>query len=379
MLIEAAAVLGLKIKVFLDSKDCPATHCAIPSSFEYEKVVGTYTLESLRGFLSSCETVIFESEFIDTNLLQKAADGLSISFLPALPVMARFQDKLEQKKICKDYDLPTAKWIEVDSNAVESSLQAIITQFNGKAVFKWSRLGYDGKGNFFLKDITLQRVDLLSFIEKGIKGGAVIYAEEVVPYVRELAIVCCRAVSGEMIEYPVVISEQQNGICLNVKGPANSFGVSDKITNSLKSIAHTIGEKGSIVGTYAVEAFEVANGVLVNEIAPRVHNTGHYSQDGCKTSQFENHMRAISGMPLSLPDSAPFIGMRNILGPSSITRDSVVPPSGDAECFVHWYHKQGTRAGRKLGHINFSATTSEKLSQLIESALTIEKNWIESL
>ncbi len=379
MLVEASEKLGITVAVYSDSKECPAYYANVKQEFKPTIIVGGVDRASYRSFLSQCSTVIFESEFIDTKELEAAAESLQVTFLPPLSVMARFQDKLEQKNICKEYNLPTAPWIVVDKDNIESSIEKICNEFSGRAVFKWSRLGYDGKGNFFLKDISLQKTDLLSFITSGMKAGGQIYAEKLVPFTRELAIVCSRSIDGSIVDYPVIWSEQENGICLNVRGPATAFGVSNDVVESLKNIGKTIGEKGAIVGTYAVEAFEVNDTVMINEIAPRVHNTGHYTQKGCKVSQFENHMRAVSDDSLEEPQPAHYFGMRNILGPSSISKDDVEPPQNGQELYLHWYHKKGTRPGRKLGHINIVASSKEQLEERFTKALQLEKKWTESL
>jgi 5-(carboxyamino)imidazole ribonucleotide synthase len=380
MLVEASEKLGISVAVYTEQADCPAAHAAVLNPAAAASIiVGTSDRAHYRAFIEQCTTIIFESEFIDAALLADAAQGCNVTFLPDLSVMARFQDKLEQKKICAAYGLPTAPWIEVDSNAIDRSIDAIVTQFAGTAVFKWSRLGYDGKGNFFLKDLSSQRSDLVTFIEAGIRAGGIVYAEQVIPFVRELAVVCTRGQDGTSITYPVVCSEQQHGICLNVRGPATQFGASQDAVEQLELIAQTIGEKGGIVGTYAVEAFDIGSGVLVNEIAPRVHNTGHYSQDGCAVSQFENHMRAVLGLELQAPNAAPFVGMRNILGPSGINKAAVLPPKAAPGLHLHWYHKQGTRQGRKIGHINFYASTNADFEALCSLAVEVEQTWVQSL
>jgi phosphoribosylaminoimidazole carboxylase PurK protein len=380
MLVEASEKLGIAVAVYTEQADCPAAHAAVFNPAAAASiVVGSPDRARYRAFIEQCTTVIFESEFIDAALLAEAAQGCNVNFLPDLSVMARFQDKLQQKQICAAYGLPTAPWIEVDSNAIDQSIDTIVTTFGGTAVFKWSRLGYDGKGNFFLKDLIAQRRELVTFIEAGIRAGGIVYAEQVIPFVRELAVVCTRGQDGTTITYPVVCSEQQQGICLNVRGPATAFGASADAVQQLEQIAQTIGEKGGIVGTYAVEAFDTGTTVLVNEIAPRVHNTGHYSQDGCAVSQFENHMRAVSGMELQAPKAAPFIGMRNILGPAGINKAAVNPPTGAPGLYLHWYHKQGTRQGRKIGHINFYASTKADFEALCSLAIEVEQTWVQSL
>ena len=253
---------------------------------------------------------------------------------------------------------------------------------------KWSRFGYDGKGNFFLTDIPAQKIAALEFISAGISRGGAVYAEQMIPFDQEIAIVASRSADGSFYSYPVVVSQQSSGICLTVKGPAEKFGINALAVKKLEQVAAIIGSKGDIIGVFAVEAFLMGDQILVNEIAPRVHNTGHYSQDACLVSQFEAHLRSTLGSgsagidksPLSENKIAEYFGMRNILGAKSVNRKDAVPlPNISEPLKLHWYQKVGSKPGRKLGHINFTATTSTDLETLFLQAVNEEKSWADSL
>lgn len=372
MLCQSSIQLGIPTNVYCESIDSPASK--VCSSI----TIGDFSETSLREFFSKIDIALFESEFVDIPTIRLASKNLPIKFISNLDVMQKLQDKLEQKILCKKFNLPTAKWIEIDPLDIENSVQNVLKEFGASAVFKWSRMGYDGKGNFFLKDINSQKQLLIDFIENGVQKGATIYAEEAIAFERELAIVATQSINKEYVSYPVVVSEQTEGVCLNVFGAAEYFGVSPAVITEVENIARTIAEKSDIHGTFAVELFQTSTGVFVNEIAPRVHNTGHYSQDAGIISQFENHIRAALEYPLGYTKPSVLFGMRNILGPKNISLDEVAPPVPNSNNHsLHWYGKNGTRPGRKLGHINFQVNSkdSNDLLDELKSAIQTEELW----
>jgi len=184
-----------------------------------------------------------------------------------------------------------------------------------------------------------------------------------------------------------VISEQKNGICKEVMGPAIHLGVSPDLQERAREAVRKIAKDVGLVGSFGIEFFESRSGkLLVNEIAPRVHNTGHYTQNAYPVSQFENHWRALLGLPLfdplAQPDaSAPFFAMLNLLGPQGVSRDSAASPLpiAGAHSQLHWYGKKEIRPGRKLGHLNGTADTAESLSALLKELRDCESAWIEKL
>lgn len=373
MLAEAASMMGIEVSIFTEDKEAPAARAT------RRLFIGNLYSDALRSFLQDSDLVLFESEFIDVPLIRKAAQGLSVHFFPELSVMEVFQDKLSQKRFCHEQGLPISNFEVLDDEDPWKWISKTFEHFQGKLVLKWSRLGYDGKGNFFIKGSLPKQDEVLTFIKKGIDNGGLIYAEQLIEFNHEIAIVSCRNAQGKTHHYPVVFSEQMSGICLNVKGPAQSLGLPEEICNKVTEISETIGNKGNIVGTYAVELFQKGGEIFVNEIAPRVHNTGHYTQDASLTSQFENHIRAALGWELGTTDCWPYFSMRNLLGPSGVSMTYAEPPVPSETSVLHWYGKKEIRPGRKVGHINTVAHTEAVLSARILDMLQDEEVWVSRL
>ena len=170
-----------------------------------------------------------------------------------------------------------------------------------------------------MKDLATQLPQIMEFCGHAIDRGLSLFAESLVPFKQELAIIGCRSITGEFMSYPLVLSEQRNGICWDVTGPATALGVDPSLAAQAAVFARAVAEAAQIVGCFALEFFETADGKLwVNEMAPRVHNSGHYTQDACATSQFENHWRAVLGLPLGAADARPAFVMGNLLGPEGL-------------------------------------------------------------
>jgi 5-(carboxyamino)imidazole ribonucleotide synthase len=227
----------------------------------------------------------------------------------------------------------------------------------------------------------------IPFVESAWSRGIPVYAEGKVDFIRELAIIGCVSMSGDSITYPLVISEQENGICKEVVGPAIHLGVAPHFQDQAREAARKIAQDVGLVGSFGIEFFESRSGeLLVNEIAPRVHNTGHYSQNAYPVSQFENHWRALLGLPLFDPlenpaVSAPYFAMLNLLGPQGVSRQasqSPLPIAGP-HSQLHWYGKKDIRPGRKLGHFNGTADSPDALSSLLSELRDRESAWIEKL
>lgn len=385
MLAVKAMDLGYGVKVLAQSEHEPALQVGA------EGVIAPKpTLEKLREFLSQCEVVIFENEFVDTDLLERAAQGLPVRFQPGLPVLAFLQDKLLQKKLCRSLGLGTAPFLDVvlmlgnatDLKTVEWWLKELMDRFPKGAVLKWARGGYDGKGVLVvhgLADLDKVVVFLRAAQEKGYR----VFAEAKVDFIAELAVVGVRGGNGEWISYPLVLTEQTKGTCLWVKGPATAWGIAAEIQDRAQAWARTLAEASGAVGALAVEFFLTAEGDLyVNEIAPRVHNSGHYTQDAAQTSQFENHCRAALGLPLGPVECASYFGMLNLLGPEGLSTLKDLDPRAaglwdrrSPEVHLHWYGKKGSSPRRKLGHVNFWSGTKEGWMELKERVWTQAENW----
>ncbi len=380
MLVESAARLGLPTRVLAGSPDDPAALVS-PSA-----VLGTLSDPvAVRRFLLSVDVVTFENEFVDTKLLAGVAaevretNGHVVRFAPGLAAIETMQDKLRQKKLLEDLGIPTAPYLafEGDRKGLPDWVSRANAEFDGHAVFKWARLGYDGKGTLIGPK---PEKEILAFCEAALAKGVPVYAEKRIDFSRELAIVSCRS-RAESKPYPLVVSEQRSGICRNVYGPATAFGVAPELEKRAQEHAARIADRLELVGVHAIEFFlagEKGAGekLWVNELAPRVHNSGHYSQDACACSQFENHMRAVAGAALGEVAPAPRFAMRNLIAPGDDPKWAS-PPVARAAGRLHWYGKTQARAGRKMGHLNFRAEDPAGFSRMISELDRIEREWEE--
>lgn len=376
MLAEGVSRLGLTPVVFTAAADDPAAQVAP------QTVTGSMMDEAaLASFFRSVGTVIFENEFVDVPLLARAAEGSGVRFVPGLSTIARLQDKLEQKHILAAAGVPHPETIEPSP---EENHQAFVARVLGRwpagAVLKWSRLGYDGHGVFFLSSDSRQDA-VEDFIQRGEAAGGVVYAEERIDFTRELAMIATASHDQHhLVTYPLVISRQERGICRLVTGPATLLGVPAELERAAADACARVADAAKVVGTFAIEFFETRDGrLLVNEIAPRVHNTGHYTLDAAATSQFENHVRAAIDVPLGEPRCAAAFGMLNLLGPDGVSAAAaeVDLPEPSPGTHLHWYGKQQLRARRKLAHLNCNATSARELADLVTEMQNVEARWIE--
>lgn len=377
MLASAAVRLGLRPVVFSDSALSPAA-----SVFAGSIIGSMHDAQALNNFISKVDVVIFENEFVDCDVLKEAASSFDVKFFPGLQAIQLVQDKLQQKELLQKLDIRTSDFLALNlENAINEELQRVVDEF-GPCVLKWSKLGYDGKGVFFLEDSIDGLSRAKSFCKKAIALGSEVYAERFVAFARELAVIGVFSTTGELRFYPVVVSEQENGICSRVFGPARSFGLSEPNEKRVQEYVRRIAKSLNLVGAFGVEFFETSDGnILVNEIAPRVHNSGHYTQDACRIDQFENHIRAVLGYPLGCTDAARPFAMMNILGPDhgegQLTSNLIPIPS--ASVHLHWYGKAAITPRRKLGHLNANFERADELQTTLAQLERVRENWVQSL
>ena len=328
MLALSAHPLGLNVAVLATGPDEPAAQVAGRAE------IGALTdRAALSRFLAPLNYVTFESEFIDTALLESVLPS-KVQAFPALSVLETIQDRLTQKQLLDRFKIPTSPWMEVSTQA---DLQNAFARFQEGFVLKQRRFGYDGYGTFVMRAKEDAPADILSKSRHGF------IAEAFVPFKRELAVTFVRSTRREFLTLPMVESVQRDSRCFSVQGPVRHGKL-----NALKIAFKKLMSKLNYHGLLAVELFETPKGLLVNELAPRVHNSAHYSQDGLATSQFEYHMRAGLGLPLPKVElTKPGFAMVNLLG-----EGGTVKLSYSAAGHLHWYGKSENRPGRKLGHIN---------------------------
>lgn len=344
MTIGAAIDLGLDIAIFEREADSPAGRLTA------HEVVGPWEAPELRArFAALCDVITLESEFVDPALLADFA-ALGVPVRPGAATLDAVGDKLRQKEVfarAGDIPLPAFRAVETPDDVALAA-----AAWGWPIVLKARRLSYDGYGNAMVRG---PGEVAAAWARLGAPQRA-LYAEAWVPFRRELAVMVARTVSGAVAVYPVVETVQaaEAQICRVVRAPA---GVTPAAAARAAVIARRAVEAVRASGVVGVELFELADGaLLLNEIAPRPHNSGHYTIEGCATSQFANHLRAILDLPLGATDLvAPAAVMVNVLGERDAPVDAV--PRGLPEALavpgahIHLYGKRRSRPGRKLGHV----------------------------
>jgi 5-(carboxyamino)imidazole ribonucleotide synthase len=337
MMQQAAIALGVPLRLLAESPNASAAQVIA------DVEVGDYRdLHTLAAWAKCCDVVTFDHEHVPTRHLESLiADGVACR--PGPDALVHAQDKVVMRDRLSALGVPCPQYRVV---ADAAGLDAFASSVGGyPVVAKAPRGGYDGRGVWMVDDrAAAGRV----FDEIG--GGAVL-AEQRVEFARELAALVVRSPSGQVAAYPIVESVQRDGICAEVVAPAP--GLDDAAALQAQQVAMTIAADLDVVGVLAVELFETSDGVLVNELAMRPHNTGHWTIDGAVTSQFENHLRAVLDLPLGDPIArAPWTVMVNILGGSAPTLHDGYPHvlARDPAVRVHLYGKE-VRPGRKVGHV----------------------------
>jgi 5-(carboxyamino)imidazole ribonucleotide synthase len=339
MMAEPANALGLPLRLLAEADGVSAAQ-VIP-----DQLVGDYRdLDTLRKVTDGCAVVTFDHEHVPTEHLHAlAADGIAVR--PGPEALVHAQDKGVMRERLAELDVPCPR------NALVATI-ADVEAFGFPCVLKTTRGGYDGKGVWFVRSAD----DCAEAFEVAGSSGVRLLAEELVDFRRELSALVARSPSGQAAAYPVVASTQIDGICREVVAPAPEL--SPELAGQAQEIALRIAGALDVTGILAVELFETTDGrILVNELAMRPHNTGHWTQDGAVTSQFENHLRAVMDLPLGSPaPRARWTVMVNILGGDnpSVGRLYDGYPHAlarDPHLRVHLYGKE-LRPGRKVGHVN---------------------------
>ncbi len=370
MTAEAARPLGLDIFVLEREAGSPAAQI-VGSERE---IVGDWRDASARAALASqVELITLENEFVDAAALQWLVERGTLVY-PGPDCLSVIQDKLRQKAALARAGLPVPQFLAVGSP--RAALEAG-DRLGWPFVLKARHLGYDGHGN-----ATVASPAEIAAAIAQLAGGAAplneaapldLYAEEYVPFRGELAIMVARRRSGAVATYPVVETVQRDHICHEVVAPARLPGA---VARQAEAIAVAAVDAVAAVGVVGVELFWLADDrILVNELAPRPHNSGHYTIEACHTSQFANHLRAVLDWPLGATDLvAPAAAMVNLLG----TRGGPAKPDGlagakaVAQAYVHLYGKREVRPGRKMGHVTaLGATPEDALARAREAARRI--------
>jgi 5-(carboxyamino)imidazole ribonucleotide synthase len=347
---QAAIALGLSVRVLADSADDSAAQVS------GAVMVGDYrALDDLVAFAEACDVVTFDHEHVPSDLL-RALVARGVAVRPGPHALVYTQDKQLMRERLETLGVPVPAWTPV---ATAEDLIAFGDARGWPVVAKARSGGYDGRGVWMLADARAAR----ALVEA---ADVTLYAEERVAIVRELSAVLARRPSGELFAWPVVETVQDNGICVEVIAPAPALP-SAREAEAL-ALATRIAEALDVVGVLAVELFETAGGLVVNELAMRPHNSGHWSIDGAVTSQFEQHARAVLDLPLGDASAvAPYTVMVNLLGADAVKgtpAERLAAALADPRARVHLYGK-GERPGRKLGHVT---VTGDELSETRDRA-----------
>jgi 5-(carboxyamino)imidazole ribonucleotide synthase len=339
MLAMAAARLNFRTIILEPQEDCPAAQVA------NEQITAPYDdPAALAELAARCDVVTYEFE----NVPVSAAEALqrSVPVHPPAKALEVAQDRLAEKRFLNGCGIETARFHAVDSQA---DLEAALADFGGKGVLKTRRLGYDGKGQRVFRSPEDDPAGAFEAL-----GSVPLILESFVPFDREISIIAARSGQGTVSCYDPAENVHRNGILHSSTLPA-------RISGETASVARESAEKLlaalDYVGVIGMEFFVLADGTLIaNEIAPRVHNSGHWTEAACIVSQFEQHIRAVAGLPLGNPRRHSDCVMTNLIG------DDILDLPGwlkKKDVFVHLYGKTESRPGRKMGHVTELKTSSQ--------------------
>jgi 5-(carboxyamino)imidazole ribonucleotide synthase len=357
MFAIAARELGYRIQIYSPDNDTPAGHIA-----DREWTARYDDLDQVREFARGVDVVTFEFENVLS--ITTEAVGEIVPVRPAGHVLHITQQRLREKTFLSENGFPVTPFRRV-TTLVE--LQSAARELGLPAVLKTASFGYDGKGQQKL------RVDSdLAAAFAGLQGTEGIY-EAFVNFEKEISVVAARTTSGEFKAFPVFENAHANHILDVTFAPA---AISEKLTREAEELARGILEKLDVVGLLTVEMFVTSDGrLLVNELAPRTHNSGHLTIDACVTSQFEQQVRAVCGLPLGATDLQRPAAMANLLGDLWQNGEPNWPAAlEDPLVKLHLYGKAGARVGRKMGHLTATgATTAEALTRVTQARVRLSR------
>ncbi|SDC44539.1 MULTISPECIES: 5-(carboxyamino)imidazole ribonucleotide synthase [unclassified Candidatus Frackibacter] len=362
MMILEAKKMDFEV-VILD----PTVHCPADSITDEHIVAEFDDRDAIRELAEKSDVVTYEFEHIRVDILKELeTEGYSI--YPTPKSLEIIQNKYNQKQLLKAEGIPVPDFIRVST--IEDIKEAA-AKFNYPIMLKSCTGGYDGKGNALIKD-----EDQIGESYQALGAGDnLLMVEEFVPFTKEISVLACRSTEGEIITYPIGENNHEESILIETKVPAD-------ISTTIKDKALELGQKVmnvfAGVGIFCIEMFVTKDGkVLINEIAPRPHNSGHYSIEGCVTSQFENHIRAIAELPLGSADLVNPAVMRNILGQEENKGEACVVGTKEVLQFpnlkLHVYGKKVSKPGRKMGHLTVTADTVEEATQMALEASSLVK------
>lgn len=356
MLGFEAYKMGLNIAV-IDTK--PNTPAGDMTKLDF--VNGWNNKNDLAKFIEISDVVTLENEFIDPDILDIVEKDRTL--YPSAFTMRKVQDKYTQKQTFEKSGIPLPKYDKIDSI---DDLKIFGNKYGYPFLLKARKYGYDGYGNATVHN---EEEAIKSWNKFNEKEKRPLLAEEFIDFKMELAVMVAHNLQGEWAVYPTVQTVQKNHICHTVSAPAN---INENLRKKAQSIAVECVKSIDGIGVFGIEFFLTQdNEILVNEIAPRPHNTGHYTIEACYTSQFENAIRAVLGLPLGSPDMIkPEAAMVNLLGERTgfgIPED-ITEMMKNKNSSLHLYNKKDSRIGRKMGHITALGNTNQEAMTRAKSA-----------
>jgi 5-(carboxyamino)imidazole ribonucleotide synthase len=329
MLSLAAARLGLKTHIYSDRKDDPAFDVS------FAHTTASYTdRAALARFATSCDVATFEFENVPADTAAFVAERVPLA--PGVRALALMQDRLDEKTFVADLHLGTPAFAEVSSREMAGTA---FERIGTPAVLKTRRFGYDGKGQAKVTSAA-EAVDAFERFH-----GAPAILEAFVDFAFEASVIAARGRDGDFVAYDPPWNVHENHVLRRSTVPSH---LGPEQIAAARAIAHKIADALDYVGVFAVELFVARDGgLMVNEIAPRVHNSGHWTMDACLVSQFEQHVRAVAGWPLGSPERHADAVMENILGEEAADWHKLSESCGA----LHLYGKRERKPGRKMGHI----------------------------
>jgi 5-(carboxyamino)imidazole ribonucleotide synthase len=355
MLALAGYPLGLHFRFLDPSPEAPVGRIATRITAQYDDH------SALKKFAAGLELVTYEFENVPVEAARFLAERVPV--LPPPAALEAAQDRLNEKHLFQEMGIATTEFAAV---ADQNALDGAVKQIGLPAILKTCRMGYDGKGQWILRsaeDVARTKSELPAATApakkrsgaEGAQQAAPFLLERLVPFTRELSVLAVRGRDGETAFYPLVENHHRGGILRLSRAPAPQLDRA--IQNAAEDAARRVFDALQYVGVLAIEFFEHEGRLLANEMAPRVHNSGHWTIEGAVTSQFENHLRAVVGLPLGSTSAIGCSAMLNLIG--DLPDSTEVLAVRDAH--LHLYGKSA-RAGRKLGHVTLRASSPEQLA-----------------
>jgi len=331
MTAVAAAELGYRVHIFTPEDNSPASHVS-----EHTTVAAYDDQDAIEAFGQNVDVVTFEFENVPAETVRHLTNLAPVR--PSWECLAICQDRVREKTFCNELGIETAPWKSVTT---PEELSAAIIEIGTPSILKTTRLGYDGKGQVRIGPNTDPAQAWKEL------GGRAAILEGFVDFDVEVSVITARRPDGVMASFDVVENRHKDGILDITIAPAN---ISDDVTQKARAVGQKLADAMDLVGLLAVELFVTKNNhVLVNEMAPRPHNSGHWTQDGCITSQFEQFVRAVANLPLGTSQRHSDTVMHNLLGEdANLWEQQLSDPNNK----LHLYGKAQPRTGRKMGHIN---------------------------